>query len=121
MLRHGRADIGWAILGLLLNVFAVAQIIDVVDWERAQAVAIAYGAGQSCAMNSECASGHCVDRVCCIQASCASFEACNLPGFEGTCTRRSPAPALSAWVQLFVGTALLVYAWRRLSGTSRAR
>ena len=121
MLRRGRKDIGMALLGLLLNAYAAAQIIGLVNGVGALASFTPYSDGQSCVQDTECASTHCVDKVCCMQASCATFESCNLPGHAGTCTRRNPAPALSVWAQLVVGTTLLVFALRRLSGASRPR
>jgi len=42
--------------------------------------------GKGCAVDPECASGFCIDGVCC-DASCAGpCRACNLPGAVGTCT-----------------------------------
>lgn len=41
--------------------------------------------GQSCTENSKCASGHCVDDVCCNTACGGNCDRCNLSGFEGTC------------------------------------
>lgn len=46
--------------------------------------------GAACAMDGECASGHCVDAVCC-DASCGGgstddCQACDLAGSVGTCT-----------------------------------
>jgi hypothetical protein len=42
--------------------------------------------GQGCASNGECASGACVDHVCCSTACDGACHACNVPGAEGTCT-----------------------------------
>ncbi|HVY40151.1 MAG TPA: hypothetical protein VHM31_19560 [Polyangia bacterium] len=41
--------------------------------------------GQICSLGSECASGNCVDGVCCSSASCDSCQVCNLTGNAGTC------------------------------------
>jgi len=42
--------------------------------------------GQACSGGSECASGHCVDGVCCNTACTGTCKACNLAGSEGTCS-----------------------------------
>ncbi|MBW2524891.1 MAG: hypothetical protein JRI23_11975 [Deltaproteobacteria bacterium] len=42
--------------------------------------------GTSCADGDECLSAHCVDLVCCAEASCDACEACDETGSEGTCT-----------------------------------
>ena len=44
------------------------------------------GQGEPCSDNSECASNYCVDGVCCDTACDGICEACNLSGWEGTCT-----------------------------------
>jgi hypothetical protein len=41
--------------------------------------------GEPCATSPECASGNCVDEVCCSSSCGGLCEACNLPGNEGTC------------------------------------
>jgi hypothetical protein len=46
--------------------------------------------GRGCASGSKCASGICVDNVCCNVACNGVCEACNSYGYEGTCT---PIPA----------------------------
>jgi hypothetical protein len=48
--------------------------------------------GQACRRDDACASGHCVDGVCCGSV-CADTQACNLPGLAGTCTTRAPGDA----------------------------
>jgi hypothetical protein len=41
--------------------------------------------GRSCSTNAECASGSCVDGVCCATAACGTCQACAVPGSEGKC------------------------------------
>jgi hypothetical protein len=49
------------------------------------------GAGCSGAFASRCASGNCVDGVCCGSSSCAgACQACNVAGNLGTCTAATP-------------------------------
>lgn len=48
------------------------------------------GSGLRCATSRQCASGHCVDGVCCQTACAGSCMACNVPGSVGTC---APAAA----------------------------
>ena len=48
------------------------------------------GDGASCEQASQCASGQCVEGVCCNTACEGACEACNLAGSVGTC---SPAPS----------------------------
>jgi hypothetical protein len=74
-----------------------------------------YGDGQACVMNSECASTFCVDKVCCNTQCTAPDDACNLPGFVGTCTRLQRAPAISWQLQVVMVGLLTFLAWRRLS------
>ena len=45
---------------------------------------------QSCIVEEDCASGFCIDEVCCDAGCDGICEACNLGGDEGTCT---PHPA----------------------------
>ena len=42
--------------------------------------------GESCGLASACASGHCVDTVCCDSACSATCRACSLPGSKGSCS-----------------------------------
>jgi hypothetical protein len=43
--------------------------------------------GEKCSVANACASGNCVDGVCCAQASCGGpCAACNLPASPGTCS-----------------------------------
>jgi MYXO-CTERM domain-containing protein len=42
--------------------------------------------GQACTAASGCASGFCVDGVCCDKACTGDCKACNLTGHTGTCT-----------------------------------
>ena len=46
--------------------------------------------GAACAVRSQCASGFCVDGVCCASACAGVCQACNLSGSLGTC-RAAPA------------------------------
>lgn len=64
--------------------------------------------GGSCASPTECASGFCVDAVCCDEACAAPDEQCNVPGRVGTCVRSASAPALNG--QWLVLAALLLTA-----------
>jgi hypothetical protein len=42
--------------------------------------------GQACpGGNGDCASGYCVDGVCCSSSSCGACQACNVSGSAGTC------------------------------------
>jgi formylglycine-generating enzyme required for sulfatase activity len=51
--------------------------------------------GQPCAADGECASGHCVDLVCCGAASCPACNACNLDG-AGDCSPMATGPDATA-------------------------
>jgi hypothetical protein len=52
---------------------------------------LANGEGCTAATASTCASGFCVDGVCCAIASCSgSCQSCAVPGREGTCVRAAP-------------------------------
>jgi hypothetical protein len=42
--------------------------------------------GQSCALGTECQSGHCIDGVCCNTACTAFCFRCNSPAAAGTCS-----------------------------------
>lgn len=46
--------------------------------------------GQTCTSDAQCASGHCLDGVCCADICTALCHRCNLSGTAGTC---SPIPA----------------------------
>jgi hypothetical protein len=41
--------------------------------------------GQICAGSDQCASGNCVDGVCCATAGCGQCQACAVPTSEGKC------------------------------------
>lgn len=43
------------------------------------------GLGTSCSVTTECASGYCVDGVCCERECSGQCEACNVPGAAGRC------------------------------------
>jgi len=51
--------------------------------------------GGACSTPAACATGFCVDGVCCNAACNPSFGRCDLPGQRGTCAGISPAPALA--------------------------
>ncbi len=42
--------------------------------------------GDSCGANAQCLSGHCVDGVCCDTSCTGLCRACDIAGFEGTCS-----------------------------------
>ena len=63
--------------------------------------------GGDCATPSVCASGFCVDGVCCNTACNDAFGRCDLPGERGTCAGISPAPALTPRA-IAVAAALLI-------------
>jgi hypothetical protein len=46
--------------------------------------------GASCSVNIQCATGSCVDGVCCSSAACGTCQSCALAASLGTC---SPLPA----------------------------
>ena len=48
--------------------------------------------GNACTTGADCASGFCVDRVCCRTAACGTCEACNQLANPGTCTAVRDAP-----------------------------
>jgi hypothetical protein len=48
--------------------------------------------GASCESDRECASGFCVDGVCCQSACAGPCEACDLPGSMGSCLPVTGAP-----------------------------
>ncbi len=41
--------------------------------------------GRTCSSSSQCASGNCVDGVCCATAACGTCQSCGVPEFRGTC------------------------------------
>jgi hypothetical protein len=41
--------------------------------------------GGTCNSNADCATGRCVDGVCCASPSCPDCESCNVSGHEGVC------------------------------------
>jgi hypothetical protein len=42
--------------------------------------------GRACGVPGDCASGNCVDGVCCSSAACGTCQSCALPGSAGACT-----------------------------------
>jgi hypothetical protein len=48
--------------------------------------------GSSCFGDTQCQSGHCVDRICCTEACTETCRSCIVPGAVGTCT---DAPAMT--------------------------
>ncbi len=42
--------------------------------------------GRACTTEEECASGSCVDGVCCEVSACTGCSACNVAGSEGSCS-----------------------------------
>jgi hypothetical protein len=79
--------------------------------------------GGECESPSQCASGFCVEGVCCNRECSEPFEACNRSGSRGTCTSlTAAAPLLSfGWLPvltlLLAGVALLGF--RRLGPAGR--
>ncbi len=68
-----------------------AGLADAVDAGDSGGVQDSGGAGaQTCKVNAECESVHCVDGFCCDKPCSGTCEACNVPKLEGTC---SPIPA----------------------------
>ena len=63
-------------------------------------------AGQACGGQGECASGNCVDGVCCASASCTDCLSCNVTGHEGACFPVSASTADGACVATCVGSQL---------------
>ena len=76
--------------------------------------------GGACATPAECATGFCVDSVCCDTACAGPGEECDLPGQAGTCgLAPAPAPALTPWgmiagLVLLAGTAAWAIGRRRV-------
>ena len=48
------------------------------------------GGGQRCDVGPQCATGHCVDGVCCDEACSSPCVTCALAGAEGTCSPAMP-------------------------------
>ena len=63
--------------------------------------------GGACSTPAECATGFCLDGVCCNTACNPDFGRCDLPGQRGTCAGVSPAPTLTPRA-LAVAAALLI-------------
>jgi hypothetical protein len=66
--------------------------------------------GGDCDDPAECASGNCVDDVCCAEAACPPGQSCDNPGNAGMCSPdpTAPAPALSRRGVLLALAILLV-------------
>jgi hypothetical protein len=83
--------------------------------------------GGSCADPALCASGNCVDNVCCDTACTEPLRQCNLEGRVGICTSiAAPAPALTLRAQLvaivlLVATAAWAIRRRRLADDADPR
>lgn len=73
---------GWAIVGARSKDLSDTQF----DWGAAYTFALREDDGTACALGSDCASGFCVDGVCCDAACDASCQRCNDPQALGTCT-----------------------------------
>ena len=48
--------------------------------------------GSACQTANECASGFCVDRVCCASSCSGACDRCDVPGLLGTCSMPPDAP-----------------------------
>ena len=59
--------------------------------------------GAACAADSQCATGHCTDGVCCLSACGQPCQACAEPGSEGRCVAVTGSPR-SARIQCDPGT-----------------
>src|SRR5215470_19413631 len=73
--------------------------------------------GGACTTPSQCATGFCIDDVCCNSA-CTSGR-CDLPGQRGTCSGLAPVPALAPralamLVALLLGVAVFTLRRRRI-------
>lgn len=64
------------------------------------------GLGQPCSGGFQCASGFCVEGVCCNTACNARGQSCTRPGLVGQCIGAAAAPALS-WLGMAVAFCLL--------------
>lgn len=63
--------------------------------------------GVSCTDPAECASGYCVDGVCCNEPCDAPSQACNLPGSVGTCSDLPRGVPTTSRSGLLMGLAIL--------------
>lgn len=111
------------LLLLLLGVAAPARVT-ATPTASATATPTRLPAGAACAFASQCASGHCVDDVCCATACDGPGESCDQPGRRGTCvTIPAPAPPLSrngllSIIGLLTAVGVLSFTRRRRLGAA---
>jgi hypothetical protein len=80
--------------------------------------------GADCTTPSQCASGFCVDDVCCDTACDGPAESCSQSGERGTCASlHAPAPPLSrkglfSVIALLTAAGVLFFARRRRLGAA---
>ncbi len=78
--------------------------------------------GATCDRVGACASGNCVDGVCCTTACDGQCEACNVTGSVGTCAASTGAPVGAiAWAPARAATASTACAARRPATASARR
>jgi hypothetical protein len=63
--------------------------------------------GGACTSGPACASGFCVDLVCCDTACSGPMQSCNVPQHIGTCTSIANAAPATSTTGLVVGVLLL--------------
>ena len=70
------------------KVCALARDCGAASYCNALRCAPKVSAGTACTVDGQCATGNCVDSVCCAQtaANCNGCRACNVTGFSGACT-----------------------------------
>ena len=78
------------------NLAAAPYPISNETWEY-KVTNLGNGEGCTAATASNCASGFCVDGVCCATASCSgACQSCSVAGHEGTCSRAAPGTDIAA-------------------------